>query len=104
MPPSPATFRVGYARGFLLAALVGRAFLAAGTGVPHPVRVLRGGWGFRRSTPIEQLFPDPVFRPASLNRARFVSFRQFVRHKWLTWGQPPPLVQPSTARQNYSAF
>jgi hypothetical protein len=29
---------------------------------------------------VEELFGNPIFGPARLNRARFVSFRQFVRH------------------------
>jgi hypothetical protein len=47
---------------------------------------------------MKQLFPDPIFGPARFNRARFVSFRQFVRHDLSVapapaQGRPPPAVQ-----------
>ena len=29
---------------------------------------------------MKQFFPDPILGPARFNRARFVSFRQLVRH------------------------
>jgi hypothetical protein len=29
---------------------------------------------------MKQLFPDPILGPSRLNRARLISFRQFMRH------------------------
>ena len=34
----------------------------------------------RRRLHVKQFFLDPILGPARFNRARFVSFRQFVRH------------------------
>jgi hypothetical protein len=34
---------------------------------------------------MEQLLPHPILSPARLNRARFVSFRQFVWHVGWSW-------------------
>ncbi len=42
----------------------------------HGTRISR-----RRRLHVKQFFLDPILGPARLNRARFVSFRQFLRHR-----------------------
>ena len=62
----------------------------------HRTRISR-----HRSLHVKQFFPDPILGPARFNRARFVSFRQFVRHRVPNQcgdGAPPRPGRPNRAK------
>ena len=68
----------------------------------HRTRIAR-----RRSLHMKQFFPDPILSPARFNSARFVSFRQFVRHRVpnrvVTRLRPVPEVQAKQSSANSQA-